>query len=278
MIKINLLPPEAGKRSSGGGAKVAKGPRSAFLPLALVLVILYGIGGYGAYWLYDKGVQSDLKVKAERSRKDRKEREVKRLQEEVDTHTADREEIEEKYEVARALSPENRVFWSEKLNMIARSRIDLAVYVTKLQLKEKVDEVETPESVKRREEWKAAKQKPTAREPNPVKRPIINQSLTIEALAYGNDTAQRLRQVSAFQEALQNLKWQRENGEVVRFMDGMRIDFGQLSQKLAVVGGVEVWRFGFVVVAEPQLDRTPTTTGGGPARTAPPAGPGGKAK
>jgi hypothetical protein len=175
-------------------------------------------------------------------------------------------EIEEKYEVAMALSPRNRVFWSEKINMLSRARMDLAVYVTKLVLTEKIDEIETPESVKRREEWKNSKRKDTEPEPKPIKRPIINQTLHVEAIAYGNDDPQRLRQIVAFQEALNKLKWQRVSNDTVRFMDGLNPEFVQLPQKRDVVGGVEVMRFGFECNAEPQMESTaPVPTPGAPA-------------
>ena len=124
-------------------------------------------------------------------------------------------------------------------------------------------EIETPESVARREEWKTKKKEPGEQEPKPIKRPIINQALQVDAIAYGVDDPQRLRQIIAFQGALQRLKWTRENGTPSNFLDGLKPEFGQRLQKRDIVGGVEVMQFGFVVEAEPQTDRTATISEGG---------------
>jgi hypothetical protein len=163
--------------------------------------------------------------------------------------------------------------------MIARARMDLAVYITKLQLKETITEVETAESVKAREEFKNRKdKKANEREPKPIKRPVINQTLTIQAIAYGNDSPQRLRQVNSFGEVLRNLQWTRHNGEEVKYVDGMQRDFQFLPQKLVKVAGVDVLRFGLVCKAEPQLQGASLSkkkaAGGGAAKAA----KGGKAK
>lgn len=252
MIKINLLPPELAAKKAAGAAKGAPAaPKSPLLVIGVVLLLLYAVGGYMGYLVYSSGVESDRKLAQERAKKEKKQKELQRLEKELAAAAADREEIEARYEVAKALNPDNRIYWSEKLNMLAKARMDLAVYVTKLSLNEQVDEVETPESAKRREEWR--KKKPAGvPEPAPIKRPIINQSLTIDAIAYGRDSQEKLNNVIAFQFALRNLKWRRESGEIVRFMDGMNNDFGQLRQKTDMVGGVEVLRFGVVVHAEPQ--------------------------
>jgi hypothetical protein len=140
--------------------------------------------------------------------------------------------------------------------MLSRARMNLGVYITRLQLDEDISEIETPESVARREEWKKQKHEPGEQEPKAVKRPIINQKLTVEAIAYGNDDPQRLRQIIAFQSVLARLKWNRESGKESMFLDGLKTEFGQLVQKRDVVGGVEVMRFGFICEAEPQTDNT----------------------
>lgn len=253
MIKINLLPPEAGKKAAPGAAK---GPSLGLTPVHLLvalLLVLYAAGAVAFYWAYNEGTKADRAYQDVLNRKMRKEKERDRLKQEIQSSAALREDIEAKYEVARALSPENRIFWSEKLNMLALGRRELAVYITKISLSEKVDEVETPESVRKREEHKAKKL--PGPEPAPIKRPIINQSLTIEAIAYGRDAQEKLNNVVAFQNVLKNLKWRRQNGTIVRFLDGLSPEFGQLKQKIDNVGGIEVMRFGFVVQAEPQTDR-----------------------
>src|SRR5215213_4865067 len=104
--------------------------------------------------------------------------------------------------------------------MVAKARMNLAVYITKLNLEEDVQELETPESVARREEWKKQQAKGTAKgvEPKPIKQPVINQAFTIEAIAYGADSSQRLRQVNSFYENLKTLEWKRKSGVSARFL------------------------------------------------------------
>src|SRR5204863_4512487 len=105
------------------------------------------------------------------------------------------------------------------------------------------------------EDW-GKKHGPNEQEPKPLKRPVINQTLTIEAIAYGTDSPQRLRQISAFFESLHNMVWTRESGVQTRFLDKLLPDFAQLKHGVDRVGGVEVIRFGFVIRAETQTDRT----------------------
>ncbi|MGB9692488.1 MAG: hypothetical protein ACPL7D_10000 [Candidatus Sumerlaeaceae bacterium] len=258
MIKINLLPREAGKKAPGSAAGpkgLAVNPMFVF---SAILVLLYVVGAFAFFWAYSESAKANRAFQEVKNRKEKKQKEVDRRKKELLEKSAELEDIERRYEVARALSPENRIYWSEKLNMLALARRDLAVYVTKINLSEKVDEVETPESVKKRQEHRDKKL--PGPEPAPVKRPIINQSLTIEAIAYGRDAQEKLNNVVAFQNALKNLKWRRENATIVRFLDGLNPEFSQLPQKVAIVGGIEVMRFGFVVNAEPQTSRQPAAT------------------
>jgi hypothetical protein len=272
MIKINLLPSEAGKRASAARSETSlRLPSGGALPLIALLFIVYAGLAYAAFWMYQKGEQSTAARREIESDKRKKANLVKRKQQEFEINNALAQETEEKFQVVQALSPQNRIFWSEKLNMIAKARLDLAVYVTKLVLNEQIDEMETPESVARREAWRKETKHPPGqeKEPKPIKRPIINQWLEIEAIAYGADSSQRLNQLNAFGAALRALDWKRENNNNARFMDGLTSEFGVKNQKTAKVGGVEVLRFGLICKAEPQLDRTPAAMApqGQPAAT-----------
>lgn len=258
MIKINLIPREAGKKAGAAAPGRARLGFDPFLIFALVLVILYVAAAGVFYWAYRESAKVNRAFQEVSSRKQQKQKQVERVKRELMERSAEIEDIERRYEVARALSPESRVFWSEKLNMLALARRDFAVYITKIALAEKVDEIETPESEKRRREHR--EKKLPGPEPAAVKRPIINQWLTIEAVAYGRDAQEKLNNVVAFQNSVKNLKWRRENGTIVRFLDGMNPEFGQLPQKLATVGGIEVMRFGFVINAEPQTVRQISAT------------------
>lgn len=255
MIKINLLPTDGGRRPASPGAKKFKAPQAGVWPYAAGLIAAYALAGFFAWGSYSAGVDSTKLLSAASDKRDKKKKEVKRRQAEFETNLAAAREIEEKWEVVQALSPQDRIFWSEKLNMIAKARLNLAVYITKLTLDEKIDELETPESVKRREDW-AKKHGPNEPEPKPIKRPVINQTLTLDAIAYGTDSPQRLRQIRAFSSALQNMVWTRESGVQTRFLDKLIPDFAQLPHRVDRVGGVDVIRFGFVIKAETQTDRT----------------------
>jgi hypothetical protein len=250
MIKINLLPPEAGKRPLTA-AKKSAAPSVA--PYFAVLGLLYAGAAYGAYWAYSQGQAETRRLAMRTAELNKKKAEVKRREKEFEANNLLSQEIEEKYAVVQALGPENRIFWSEKINMISKARMNLAVYVTKLKLSETVTELETPESVKRRDAWRADTSKTKGPEPKPVKQPIINQTLQMDAIAYGADSSQRLRQVNAFYDNLLKLEWKRKNGTTAKFVDRLKSQFGQLDQRMAKVGGVDVLRFAFSISADPQL-------------------------
>lgn len=259
MIKINLLPAESGKKTKA--IADAGPPASAFAILLSVLgLAILGIAFYG-YNAYSKVSERNRDLDATEARREKRRTDLAKAEAEYEQYARRSEEVEEKYAVVQGLSPENRVFWSEKLNMLARARFDLAVYITELNLTEKITELETEESVARRKAWEARKEKkPGEQPPKPIKRPVINQTLQIEAIAYGEDSPQRLRQVTLFDDNLKQLAWTRENGKSARFLDGVKSEFIQRKQNLIIYGGVEVLEFGFSVQAEPQMDRTPTTS------------------
>lgn len=222
-------------------------------------MLLYAGAVAGGYYVWTMGDESAKELRVQEAKRNKKKEEVQARQAQFEANNLRSQEIEEKYAVVEALGPQNRIFWSEKVNMIAMARLNLAVYVTKLELEEQIDERETPESVRRREDWKAEKQrnpKLQTPEPKPVKQPVINQTLVINAIAYGNDSAQRLQQISSFYDNLRNLTWTRESGETAHFQDRMANEFEQLPHKVDRVAGVDIVRFGFRIKADPQLDRT----------------------
>lgn len=257
MIKINLLPPESGKRASAAAAKAPGAPSPA--PFFALLGLLYLLAAGAGYYVYSMVSDEQALVQQQEGRLKKLKAEIQKREAEFEQNNLMSREIEEKYAVVEALGPENRVFWSEKINMIAMARLNLAVYVTKIELQEQIDEQETAESIARREKWKQDKAKdPKLQTPEPqaVKQPIINQTLVISAIAYGNDSSQRLQQINAFSANLHNLTWKRESGDKAAFMDRLVNEFEMLPHKVEEVGGVEVIRFGFSIKADPQLDRT----------------------
>jgi hypothetical protein len=257
MIKINLLPgDQGGGRPQAAARKASSGPSPA--PFYLLLALMYLAAGAAGYFVYTMGLEATRTVNERTAQRDRLKKDVASKQADFEQQNLLSQEIEEKYAVVEALGPQNRIFWSEKVNMISMARLNLAVYVTKIELEEQIDERETPESVQRREDWKAAKEKNpklTTPEPQPVKQPVINQTLVIQAIAYGNDSSQRLAQIRHFYENLNALEWTRASGVRAKFTDRMAPEFEQLPQKVDRVAGVDVLRFGFRIKADPQLDR-----------------------
>lgn len=256
MIRINLLPSDGGSKRAAA-ARRPSGPSPA--PFYLLLALLYMAALGGGYYVYSQAAAASDRVASATRQRDKLKKEVQDNLAEFEKNNLRSQEIEERYAVVQALGPENRVFWSEKINMIAQARLNLAVYITKIELQEQIDEKETEESVRRREEWKKAKEKDpklTTPEPQPVKQPVINQTLLINGIAYGNESPQRLAQVRLFMSNLRSLEWKRESGETARFLDRMASEIEETGQTIDKVGGVEVMRFGLSVKAQPQLDRT----------------------
>jgi hypothetical protein len=255
MIKVNLLPTEQGKRQAA--ARRASGPSP--LPFYLLLVLLYLLAAGAGYYVYGLGAEASKQVADRTKQRDGLKADVQKRQAEFEANNLRSQEIEEKYAVVEALGPQNRIFWSEKINMISMARLNLAVYITKIELTEQIDERETPDSVRRREEWQAAKKKDpklSTPEPQPVKQPVINQTLIINGIAYGNNSSQQLEQAYSFYNNLRSLEWKRASGETARFTDRLAKEFQPLDQKADRVAGVDVMRFGYSIKAEPQLDRT----------------------
>lgn len=251
MIKINLLPPEATKRT--GPSKAFKIPTGGVAPYLVALGIIYLGAAYATYVVHQSGVKSTRAMLEQKAKRDKKEKEVAKAKQEIKDLTAQSDEIDQKFRVVKAMNPENRLFWSEKLNMLACARLDLAVYITQLVLEERIEEKETAASKRAREEFDKRKvKKPTDKAPGIKKMPVIKQKLTINAVAYGNDSPQRLRQITAFSEMLTNLKWTRQSGKEVKFIDGIESEFGQVGHRMSKIGGVDVMRFGLICNAKPQ--------------------------
>lgn len=270
MIRINLLPAEMTKRPGASGPRFRL-PKGGLWPYMLPLFLVVAGIGYAAYYMYSMEQKALARLEESHKNKTRLDKELKKRQADFDENNAASQEIEQKWQVAQALmNPTNRLFWSEKLNMIAKARMDLAVFITKITLDETITEEETEESKQARADWaKTQGKEGTGKKPEPQKimSPVINQTLTIHAIAYGNDSPQRLRQMNAFESALRNLTWKRQSGSEVRFTDNLDPQFGILPQSVMSVGGIEVLKFGIVCNALAQKPK---------ARTTPAPAPGGK--
>lgn len=247
MIRINLLPEEL---AGAKGADVPSSENAGALLVAVVLLLLFGanvvLGGY--LFMQKRAVESELeqaRAEAESIRSTLRETES-----EYRIARADLERMQELIEVAQALDPADRLLWSRKLNMLPLL-VPEGIYLTKIEVSQRVTERETEESIKARNEWMKNKRGDS---PAPIRVPVYNQSLNLEGIAYvpdGLDT-QRLDQVIRFIRALQEepVKLPFE-AEPTRFMENFRpkIDYAPLSQ--TTVAGRDVTVFRFNLTANP---------------------------
>ncbi len=172
MIKTNLLPPELQTRkarsASRKAARTSTAPTPAGGPPALpsgtnagktlvvliILVTLLGAGGEG-YYIYKQfaAANKDLAyVTAEAKKYDEDyKKALATHQEKYDNW----QRLKVKSEILATLMPESRLFWAQKLDMLTKLTPE-GVYITGVDVTEKVDMVETDFSKKRRAEYQAA--------------------------------------------------------------------------------------------------------------------------
>lgn len=259
MIKINLLPSEFGGKRGASGKKKSKAKGSgALTPFVLVLAVLLGGAGFYGWTLYDKAMTSRKNLADAKATLAKLDKQIEERNEEFLAQNAEAQEIEEKFAVVQALNPANRLFWSEKLNQLSLAKMKAAVFLTRISMSERVEELETPESKARRDAYEEKKKSAKPGEdigpaPNVIKIPVIYQTLTVEAIAYGKNSPQQLRQITLFMDTLKKLKWTRQSGTETSFLDGFSPDFHVLPQLVGREGDVDVLRFGFRLEAVPQM-------------------------
>lgn len=281
MIKTNLLPPELQKKRAqpkrgGGGLSAGSGPGVSFAAVALALLFVFVlIDGYTAYRLYS--TVSTAKRAAAKAKSDLDA--AKKFYD--DQHKAYEEKfrewtlMREKEEILTVLMPKDRIIWAEKLNMLA-DLIPDGVYLSNVEVTEKIDKVETKESIKAREEYQKKKDEITAKkaaaavsgppekigpEPLKIEKPIITQTLILSALAqWGEGDVARLDKVSEFQQRMQTYETKNDKGEVRRFGDGFdqekdgRLKIQPGVQEKKEIAGVTVWQFKLTLATRPFVD------------------------
>jgi len=295
MIKINLLPPELqGKKGRAKVRTAAFGGVSPAVGTALmagVLVVFLAawiIVGYGLIWSpISKAEAKESKMKAE----------CDNQKKDLDKKKADHEErfakwkrMQDQKEILQELKPANRLLWSEKLNMLV-NLVPQDVYITGVEVTEKVDLVETANSKEARaaytkkkkesetavldEKQKAAKVRELGAEPKIIQKPVISQTLIIKAATLiREDGSDRIAKVSEFEKNMQQYEMKNAKGEVRRFKDffektqddeqKLAVNMGLMEQKL--LDGVFVWAFEFTLNTEkPKPPVTETKTEEKPA-------------
>jgi Tfp pilus assembly protein PilN len=288
MIKINLLPPELqGKKGRAKARPAVFGGISPAVGTALmagVLVVLLAawiIVGYGLIWSpISKAEAKESGMNAECD-KQKKDLETKKAGYEKDF--AEWKLMQDQKEILQELKPANRLLWSEKLNMLV-NLVPQDVYITGVEVTEKVDLVETESSKEARaayakkkkesetavldEKQKAAKVRALGPEPKMIPKQVISQTLIIKAATLiREDGSDRIAKVSEFERNMQQYEMKNAKGEVRRFKDffektqddeqKMAVNMGLMEQKL--LDGVFVWAFEFSVNTEkPPVTETKT--------------------
>ncbi|MBN1867893.1 hypothetical protein JW916_11430 [Candidatus Sumerlaeota bacterium] len=268
MIRINLLPSELrGRRgrAKAAAAATAAGPPTPALGNFLVvawLIVVIAVVGYlvNSNWK----TYAAAKDKAQQARTAIQEREDKiRRQEEESRELLrlwDRLKIQE--EILNSLMPENRLLWSEKLNMLARL-LPEGVFITRLEVAEETKMVETERSKANRRDWESRQRANRSergsgrsgsssqedKEPEKIMKPQIKQTLRLKAAAIGEDKNERFDRMLKFENALKVYEQENRKNQTRRFMDGFSelvygdIDKDEILMQDAALDGVQVWEF-----------------------------------
>lgn len=215
MIKINLLPQEMAGRQ-GGAAPAEAG--SALVVLVIVILLALNVS-VGAYVLMQRNAAQSA-LDAEKALAAKIDKELKDTKIQYDEVSADLDGMRKLIELASKLDPEDRVLWSRKLNalpLLAPS----GIFLTDIELTQKISEVDTPESTAAYNEW--AKKR---RGPQPVieKVPVITQTLIMKGISYVEQgtATQRLQQYEDFVNNLRSKKVKLPfDKEPSSFMDGL---------------------------------------------------------
>lgn len=198
MIKINLLPQDM----SGGKGAVAGEQSSGAMLVVLILVFVFGANAALAGYLYMSGNEASRRLVAVEAEHKEITEKLNKQQVTFRANNASLERMKRLISVAEQLDPPERVLWARKLNMLPMLVPD-GVFLTELNVTQQSREVETPESIKRRNEWSKKK---TGPQPEVERIRNIQQTLLMSGIAYvadGSDN-QRLQQINTFYRNLQS--------------------------------------------------------------------------
>jgi len=238
MIRINLLPHDAGSKKAAAKAGAAAGAGGSALVTILIALIgltLVGGSGYASWTIYSETTRlqnEDAELK----------KTVAKLEKQRDAAAKEYEDLRAKYEKAVAkirvllmLDPPDRILFAEKLNMIADIRPD-GIALTEVQLIENVEMIETSESVDKRKAYDKMKKEERQRlgltaKPQPIKVPNITQTLSIKGIAFDTVQAKRITDISDFRKNLESHFITTPTNSIRRFKDGFvdEVAFGDFN-------------------------------------------------
>jgi len=224
MIKINLLPPEMAK-SKRERVGIAAIPSSATPFVAVILIVAYIIVGAFAYRIINAKRIRDNEVKQLTQEREKLKKEVQDKQVKFRELMELKTLVTNQLEILGALDPPNRLYWSEKMNMLA-DLVPKGVYLTNITVSEQIAETETEASKQRRATWVQSGSKGAA--PPVIKKPVITQTLNIAGITWSDDPEQRLQLIIRFHDAMKNYSYVGHNNQERHFMDNfenlIRID------------------------------------------------------
>lgn len=264
MIKINLLPSDlrgkAARETTPAGPAAGKAATAGIIAGVTALCLL------AAFLFYSK-VNSAVREADEWKKT------VANKQSVYDKKLSENQQMKEKWdrmtiqeEILNVLMPDDPLLWSEKLNMIS-NMIPEGVYITDLEVQESTELVETERSIQLRKEYEDKKAKAKGKEgkegakedklalpdkaPEPIKKPIIRQTLILKAIATGQDRTERFDKVREFGRRMKEYQMQGQQGKVRRFMDNFQPDIFFGTGEATVHDGVEVWDFEMRLTTRP---------------------------
>lgn len=242
MIKINLLPQEmAGGRASSSGPS---GGGSAIV--ALVLMLAFGVNILIAGFLYHRYQTAETELKSAKAAEKAALDELKNTEVSYNERRLSLERMEKLIQVADKLDPVDRLLWSRKLNAVPLL-IPQGVFLTELNVTQRITETETPESIQRRNDYAKAKK---GTPPEVEKVPNISQILTMNGISYvdqGSDT-QRLDQINTFYRNLLGKKVKLPfDKEETSFMEGFVPLIEPSPYSASKIEGRDVFNFKFTI-------------------------------
>lgn len=248
MIKINLLPEEMAAGKEGRQATFSENPGSLLVAVVL-LVIFSANAAVGGYLLITKS-SAENRLEMAKSESERIKASLSETESLYRTEQADLRRMERLISVARSLAPADRLMWARKLNMLPLL-VPEGVYLEMIEVSQNVNERETEESIRRRNEWMRNKRGQSP----PVERvPVYNQTLRLQGIAYvpdGTDT-QRLSQLLEFFRALAEKQVQLPfENEPTSFMKNFRTNVNLFPMTQKRVAGRDVTEFRVDLQARP---------------------------
>jgi Tfp pilus assembly protein PilN len=247
MIRINLLPPEQIKVKRDR-FKIVAGPSSATPIVVIILVLVYlVVGGFG-YWVYKAKKQKDDEIKKLTSDRDKLTKTIKDKQAEFKELMETKTLLANQLEILSALNPPDRLFWAEKMNMLA-DVVPKNVFLQTIEVTEEIYDIETNESKANRAKWVEAGSKGPS--PPVVKKPVITQTLSVAGITWADDPEQRLQLIIRFHDAMKSYSTTGISNEPRRFMDNfedlIRID----PTYVGAVAGRTITHFKLILKTKP---------------------------